>query len=163
MKTDLIQSALRAAVHYDPDTGHFTRLVRTSNRINAGDLAGSLTALGYLRFFVCGRSYAAHRLAWLYMTGTWPHGEVDHINGDKVDNRFANLRVVSRSVNMQNQRRARVENKVGALGVSVQKGRFRAQIQTPAGKVHIGMYGTQEEAHAAYVAAKRKLHEGCTL
>ena len=97
------------------------------------------------------------------MTGEWPDGYIDHGNGVRTDNRWANLRAGDRSFNMQNQRRARRDNTTGWLGVSRVKSRFEAAIQVRGRRFRLGRFDTPEAAHAAYLTAKRKLHEGCTL
>lgn len=71
---------LRELLEYDEDTGVFKRKARTSNRISIGDIAGSSDAKGYVCIRVGGKTYKAHRLAWLYVYGEWPTGEIDHIN-----------------------------------------------------------------------------------
>lgn len=111
-----------------------------------------------------GPGHGAHRLAFLLMTGAMPAGDVDHINGNRADNRWCNLRDVSRAVNMQNLRKPRADNTTGFLGVSLSKGRYQAQIAAN-GKTHyLGLYDCPKLAHAAYVARKRLLHsEGNTL
>lgn len=154
---------LKESVHYDPITGVFIRIKKTSNRIKIGDVAGSKDHYGYLRFNVQSKVYKAHRLAWLYMTGDWPKLEIDHINCNPADNRFDNLREANRTKNMQNQRHAKGFSKTGVLGASPQRGRYKAQIQVNGNKQHIGMYATPELAHSAYLAAKRQFHEGCTI
>lgn len=106
----------------------------------------------------------AHRLAWLYVYGEWPNGDIDHIDGDRLNNRIANLRDVSRRVNLENQRRPKACNKSGFLGVKTFRDqRFQARIQVRGVQLHLGTFDTPHEAHAAYVAAKRNLHQGCTL
>jgi hypothetical protein len=142
---------LKGLLSYDPSTGVFVRLVRTSNRVRVGDAAGSRDANGYLCIRVGGKTVKAHRLAWLYMHGCWPTGEVDHINGDKSDNRIANLRDVSKSVNQQNRRSVR--------GYSRDGGRWKAQIRANGRCLHLGCFSTEQEAHAAYLAAKVNFHE----
>ena len=110
------------------------------------------------------REYSAHRLAWLYVHGAWPTGQIDHINGDRGDNRISNLRDVTPALNTQNQRRAARSNKSsGLLGVTANRGRWLAQISIGGKSRNLGRYATPEEAHAVYVAAKRVLHAGCTL
>jgi hypothetical protein len=174
----LTRERLRALLHYDPETGVFTwlprelaefsdaRAQRSWNTKYAGKSAGGLNVvLGYVLIAVDGGRYFGHRLAWLYMTGEWPSRHVDHIDGQGWNNRWSNLRDVSAAVNLQNQRRARSNSESGLLGVHLDKrcGRYRAQIRV-SGKVHaLGYHDTAEEAHAAYVEAKRRLHEGCTL
>lgn len=95
-------ATLRATLLYDPDTGVFTRAI-TRGSLAAGTKAGSLNRVGYWQIGVCGRTYTAQRLAWFYVHGDWPDGDIDHINRDKLDNRIANLRVISRSENLRNR------------------------------------------------------------
>lgn len=98
------------------------------------------------------------------MTGAWPTHEIDHINGKRTDNRTVNLRDVPRLVNQQNVRRAHRDSKLGVLGVTPdRRGGFRAQITINKRLHFIGYFDTIEEAHSAYVAKKREVHEGCTL
>lgn len=149
---------LRELLNYNPETGEFTRRVSTTNSVRVGDIAGSVHHTGYLRIRVDGHQYLAHRLAWLYTHGEWPKNEIDHIDGNKTNNRIANIRDVTPSVNQQNQRKAR--SGTGFLGVTLSQGRFRALIGV-AGKQHyLGNYDTPELAHAAYLNAKRRFHEG---
>ena len=163
-KHDITAEALRAALHYDPETGVFTW--KRWARKTPGDMAGWVARSGYVLIKMGGRRYMAHRLAWLYMRGTWPEFEIDHINGACADNRFANLRDVSTSVNQQNRRAAQSNSAVGRLGVArAQGGRrgFRAQIHVDGRQVFLGTFRSSQEAGAAYIAAKRELHAGCTL
>ena len=98
------------------------------------------------------------------MHGEWPADEVDHINGDSTDNRLCNLRSVSREVNQENIRRAKRNSKTGLLGVMhTRGGKYRSAIRVRGVFHHLGHFDTAEQAHAAYVEAKRRLHEGCTL
>lgn len=147
----LTQDELKALLHYDSDTGVFTRLVRTSNAINVGDIAGTTDAKGYVIIRVKGVTHKAHRLAWLYVHGVWPSGEVDHINHDPSDNRISNLRDVSKSANQQNRRAPR--------GYSRDGNRWKAQIRVCGKWQHLGCFATESEAHAAYLSAKSQLHQ----
>jgi hypothetical protein len=160
---ELTAQRLRELLHYDPETGLFTRLVVTCNKVKIGDVAGSLHYSGCLNIRVEGKIYQAHRLAWLYMTGAWPTSDIDHMNGRRADNRFCNLRDVERVVNNENQRSAKRSNKTGLLGANPWQGRFMSQIQVRGKKIYLGMFDTAEEAHAAYLKAKRIHHEGNTL
>jgi len=156
---------LRKILHYAPDTGLFTWRVSPRRNISCGQLAGSFNSDGYLQISIHNRSYKAHRLAWLYTFDRWPICEIDHINGDKSDNRIENLRDVSRNENQHNTRRARAHNASGFLGVGLHKqtGKWRARIRVNKNLTHIGLFNTPEEAHQAYIVAKRKLHAACTL
>lgn len=117
-KNDLTAERLRKLLHYDPETGEFTRLHDRGKRFKAGSVSGCLDhSTGYWRVRIDDCLYHGHRLAFLYMTGEWPKHEVDHMNGRRSDNRWSNLRDVASSVNQQNQRRARADNKCGDLGV----------------------------------------------
>jgi hypothetical protein len=162
-KSALTADHLRSLVHYDMTTGVFTRIKSTCNRVKVGDVCGSLNTNGYLQVSIENRLYLLANLAVLYVTGSWPIGTVDHRNTIRTDNRWSNLRDVSNSVNQQNHRAARRNNKSGFLGVSPAHGRWAASIGLNKKKVHLGLFDTPELAHAAYVAAKRELHPGNTL
>ena len=157
------QQRLRELLDYDAETGVFTwRESRGGS--NTGQVAGCPHPKGYIRICIDGRRYAAHRLAWLYVVGALPSGEIDHINGERNDNRIANLRDVSTQINQQNQRRARTNNRSsGLLGVTRKRGRWQAQIETNGKNVFLGCYSTKEDAHSAYLKAKRQRHDGCTI
>jgi hypothetical protein len=169
---DLNQEQLKSVLRYDPMTGLFTWLsdVRTGRgngrvQIPAGTVAGATAnkTKGYLKIGVNGRRYYAHRLAFLWMTGAWPNLHVDHIDGDGSNNRWANLRDVSRSVNLQNRKAATAKNTNQLLGVTKNHKRFMAQISTAGCWKYLGTYDTPEQAHEAYIKAKRESHEGNTL
>jgi hypothetical protein len=164
-KTDcsLTQYRLRELLNYNPETGVFTWLTKTARRIHIGDIAGCKTTKGYLVVSIDYRLYFAHRLAFLYMTGASPNSQIDHIDGNRANNRFENLRDVSRSVNLQNTKRASKNNKTGLLGVGRCANRFRSTIQVSGKPLHLGMFATPELAHAAYIEAKRIHHVGCTI
>lgn len=102
----------------------------------------------------------AHRLAWLYMTGEWPRQEIDHIDGDRANNKWLNLRDVDHATNMQNRRVAQSNNVGGFLGVSRRAESIHIAY---VGTKYIGSFRTPEEAHAAYVQRKRAAHDGCTI
>lgn len=164
-KQDKITAAfLRELFHYDPETGVFTRIVtRQGQGARAGDVAGTLKPSGYLTIWICGANHMAHRLAWLYVHGTWPAHEIDHIDGNRANNAIANLRDVTRSVNHENLRRARSDSAHGFLGVSPFFGKWKSRITVNGKFQHLGVYDTPEEAHAVYLEAKRRLHVGCTI
>jgi hypothetical protein len=149
---------LRELLHYNPETGVFTR--KTGSRaFKVGEEAGYVNTDGYRRLMIEWKRYQAHRLAWLYMTGDWPTKEIDHINGDKSDNRFSNLRQASSAENSRNVKR-HVDNASGFKGICFHKysGRWMARIKTDGKCKSLGYFGTPEEAHTAYRDAALKLH-----
>ena len=143
---------LMKCVRYDSDTGHFTWLRSASNRTKTGSRAGTKHGNGYRRVEVLGERVFEHRLAWFYMTGQWPVADIDHINGIRDDNRWSNLREVSRSENNLNLRgRAKTGNRTGHLGVSVTKsGTYLARIKIGGSVRYLGTFRTPETAAAAY-------------
>jgi hypothetical protein len=159
-KHQMTAERLRCLVFYDPKTGLFRRLVRNTNAT-----AGWPDKAGYMHLMVDAKTYSAHRLAWLYMTGEWPRNDIDHINGRRSDNRFCNLRDVPKNFNMQNERRARKNNPTGLMGAQFRKdrGKWFAALRVDGKFRRFGSFETPEEAHAAYVEAKRIHHPGFTL
>lgn len=142
---------------YNPLTG-------TLHWRNTMKEAGTLKD-GYLR--VClrrGSFQYAHRIIWAMHYLEWPAGVVDHINGARRDNRLANLRHVSLSENSQNMRRAHRDNPL-PLGVSWRGDRSKwvAQIRVDGKNKYLGLFGSPEAAHQAYLNAKRIYHKGNTL
>lgn len=158
---DLTLERLKYLVHYNPTTGMFTRLVATSGRASVGSICGDTDSKGYWRLRVDGRRYLAHRLAWFYMTGEWPKGEVDHKNRERTDNRWSNLRDSDTFTNKRNTP-AYKNNRVGFKGVSWHtcSKKWRARIRIDGTEMNLGLFDTPEEANAAYAkAAKRYFGE----
>lgn len=104
----------------------------------------------------------AHRLAWFYVNGVWPKGHIDHIDGNKTNNSIDNLRDVSRSMNLQNQKKAHRGKSSGLpLGVHLSRGgRFMAQLRVNGKNKSFGTFDTPESAHEAYLQAKEYYHPG---
>jgi hypothetical protein len=143
---ELDAEQIRAAIHYNPETGIFTRLTRASN-MPPGSTAGTLDAKeGYVVVRVLGKRFLAHRLAWLYMTGNWPAQEVDHINRVRNDNRWENLRDVSRATNALN-RRAVQANRQGCVYWDGRKGgRWYGMFSHKKQKYYAGSSRCRDEA-----------------
>lgn len=156
---------LRASIAYDAETGVFTRLVRSGN-CRAGSPLGSLRANGYLTVSYQNQHRLAHRMAWLMQTGCEPTNDIDHIDGDRTNNRWSNLRAATRGENMQNERHARASNlSSGLLGVSWSKAarKWAAGIKINGKKRHLGLFDDKQAAHAVYLEAKREIHPFCTI
>lgn len=162
MRNDITAERLRELLHYDRASGDFTRLTSVAGR-TAGTKSGAHHKAGYLQIQVDGRNYLAHRLVWLYVTGAWPQFHIDHIDGNRKNNSLSNLREVDLKANAQNLKRAHIDNKTGFLGVTARRGKFSANILVDGRTKRLGVFATAEAAHAAYLQAKRAMHEGCTI
>lgn len=149
---------IQEAVSYDPVTGLFT-WKKARGRVKAGDRAGTITAGGYVSLFRKPQPLLAHRVAFLLMEKRWPK-LMDHINGDRSDNRWINLRETDDAGNAQNLG-VRSSNRHGTTGVSfnIRTGTWEASIRRHPRRFFLGYYATKEEASAAYAGAKRVLHE----
>lgn len=155
----------REIFDYDPLTGVLRWRVSVGHRCKLGSSAGWDQGNGYLQTCVAGERLYVHRLAWFLVTGSWPEKEIDHINGIRLDNRIANLRAASRTLNAQNLQGPGKRNTSGFLGVTfiLRDGTFKARIRVEGKTQSLGHYKTPEEAHLAYLDAKRRLHAGNTL
>jgi len=153
---------LRQLLTYDALSGEFVWLVATRNgKGQPGCCAGRVNDQGYFHIGIFGRNYKSHRLAWLYVYGEWPERDLDHINGDRADNRIANLRLATRAQNAANKRRHRT-NFSGFKGVSFhpKTKKWRAIICQGGHSFHLGLFESKEEAHAAYCyVAKERFDE----
>lgn len=158
-----VKALLHQRLHYDEQTGVFTWLRSFRGPVKPGDIAGVNIGNGYFGITIEKKRYLSHRLAWLYVHGEWPKGQIDHIDGNPANNAIANLRDVSRSQNMQNIRRAKKNSRTGLLGVCESRGKFQAAIRVNGKTKTIGRFDTAELAHKAYLKTKRELHECCTL
>ena len=139
---------------YDAVTGALTWRVR-AGRCAAGAVAGTMNGRGYRQVRLSGRIYLAHRVAWHLHYGVAPQGDVDHVNGDKSDNRVSNLRLATRPQNIANAKRR--YNTQTRKGVSKHKnGRFKARLVASGVEKHLGYFDTEEQAHAAYIAAAQQ-------
>lgn len=167
MKKELLtQIELKTLLSYNKDTGQFCWLGFDPLHLkDKGKKAGYIGERGYTRIKINNKLYRAHRLVWLYVYGHWPKHEIDHINGDKSDNRLINLRDVPKRINRQNQIKPMVDNRTGFLGVSVRKrdGKYIAQIGCNGKSVYLGSYDSPIKAHARYIQAKIDMHAGNTL
>lgn len=134
-----------------------------SSRVQVGDEAGTLDRHGYRQICIGYKLVKAHRIAWFLYYGEWPKNCIDHVNGIKTDNRIVNLRDVNHRWNNQNLHAARDGSASRFLGVSLDGMRWRAQIRVNGKNRNLGRFNTEQEAYAAYISAKRKLHDGNKL
>lgn len=132
-------------VSYDAKTGIFVWKVRASPVVKIGDRAGSFDGR-YRGIHIAGKRYQEHRLAYFFVYGEWPQGQIDHINGDKLDNRIENLRVVNGFQNCQN----RIEHIKGkSWGVHFVRGKWHASLRHEGKNHHIGVFNSEDEARGA--------------
>ncbi len=154
-KINVTANRLRELFHYDGQTGLFTRRVSVG-KTKVGDVLHCLDKDGYIQVMIDRGKYKVHRLAWLYVHGSWPKAHIDHINGNPADNRIANLREASDAQNQQNR-----STKNGSVGTWFDKGRgiWSARIVLNRKTTHLGWFASQELAHAAYLSAKMQMHQ----
>ena len=161
----LTQVEVRRLLCYNPLSGNFMwrKCVNQSksHKIQPGDIAGSVwgtkrgrTPCRYIKIY--GKRYGAHQLAFLYIKGYFPAGDIDHKDGDGLNNRWLNLRECNRSQNCAN-RGANKNNKLGIKGIHLKKnGKYHAQININFKKHHLGDFNTSEAAYFAYQKAAKK-------
>ena len=149
---------LREAFHYDPDTGLFTWKI-SPRRAKKGDIAGC-NSHGYIVIGIDQKMYPAHRLAWLYMTGEWPSAQVDHIDLNRSNNSWNNLRAASHCENQRNKSTQK-NNTSGHKSVCWhnRQRKWNAQIKVMGKTVYLGRFQSFEDAAFAYSSAA-KLHHG---
>lgn len=147
----ITQQELKELLHYNPDTGIFTRK-KSNNK------SGTLTYSGYIRILIKNKPYYAHRLAWLYIYGYFPK-MIDHIDNDRANNSLHNLREVTDTENSCNLR-IRKDNKSGIKGVSWFKRdkNWRARIQLNKKNIHLGYFDDINDAKNAIIEARIKIH-----
>ena len=154
--TNLTQDRLKELLSYDPDSGDFTRLINRRS-FKKGSVAGGLVSQGYIQIKIDGRKYLAHRLAFLYMTGSFPPNHTDHINGITDDNHWLNLRSATCGENMKNQKKRR-DNKSGFVGVNWDDHtkKWRSQIQVDGKRIQLGLFISKRAAITARKVAEVK-------
>jgi hypothetical protein len=154
---ELTAERLRELLHYDPETGEFVWRVRRGGCAKNGAVAGKITHFGYRHIGIDGLRYYAHRLAWLYMTDAGPKADIDHINLDKGDNRWVNLRHATRSQNHMN-RNAYSNNRSGFKRVDWHRGKWRATIRIKGKQVTLGLFDRPDHAANVYHASALWYH-----
>lgn len=152
----LTHERLLDVLHYDPASGIFTRK-HSSGSSKKGSIAAGNDENGYVRIRVDGKKYRAHRLAFLYMTGKWPVGLVDHKDRNTDNNAWLNLREATYGQNKANGKIYK-NNAVGLKGVTAKRNKFQARIRKDNILVHLGTFDRAEDAHEAYIAAAEHFH-----
>ena len=153
----------RELLDYDAETGLFRwRADRCGYHgvvaVKAGSVAGGDNGHGYIKIHINGRLHYAHRIAWAYVHGHVPSAPIDHINGNKSDNRISNLRLANKSLNGANREKP-ANNSSGFKGVywHKQRQKWHASIAFEGRKHSLGLHPTADEAHEAYKVAAEKL------
>lgn len=149
----LTQAFLKEKFNYDPATGIFSRISKRCRNPN-----GVQDKDGYIRFRINGRTYSGHRMAWIYMNGHDSRFLIDHVNGDKSDNRIENLREATSSQNLHNAKRS-ARNTSGVKGVSwvPRLGKWVGRIHLQYKKHVVGYFNDIESAEIAMAAFREKL------
>ena len=155
----LTQSRLKEVLHYNPDTGDWTWIVSNSNRKPVGSKAGTIGDSGYSIIRIDGKKYRSHRLAFLYMNGSWPKEYVDHANRNRNDNRWCNLREATVNDNNRNRGLSPL-NKSGYKGVYWREDRSKwvSRIKVNNKIITLGHYHTKEEAIKVRQKAEKTYH-----
>jgi hypothetical protein len=167
-KPPLTADQFRDLLRYEPDTGNLIWKRRPNgpaawNTQFSGRVVGSKNEDGYLKMLTYGRTYLCHRVIWYMMTGEWPATTIDHRNCVRDDNRWDNLRLATCAQNSQNSQTMRAftaPRAPGLKGVNYhqQTGRWIGRIKAAGKFYYLGIFGTAEDAHAAYVDACHRLH-----
>lgn len=156
----LTQSQLLYVLEYDCNSGLFTWLRPQARRNKKGMIAGCLDKSGYWHIQLFGKTFLAHRLAWLYVTGNWPENQIDHIDRNRSNNSFLNLRAATNSQNCRN-------SKINSLNTSGIKGvhwnfkmkKWQAYVYVENKKIHVGTFDSIELANSAVIKARNKHHK----
>lgn len=148
---------IKKLLKYSKKTGQFTWKVKRSNKVKAGDVAGTIDHEGYVKIRIFEKEYRAARLAWLFVNKNWPKYNVDHINGIKTDNRIENLRDVSQRENCQNRNYHRNGKLVGAIKKRSKKYPFTSIVYLKKQLINLGNFKTKEEANKVYLEKIKEL------
>lgn len=147
----LTHEYLVTRLEYNKDTGIFIwKSVNIKNQVKIGQKAGYTSGRKYLYLELDNKTYSLHRLAWFYTYKTWPKWDIDHINGNTLDNSINNLRDVPTRANCQNRKTHREGKLVGAHYVKTNN-KWKSRIQINGKTIQIGTFNTQQEAHEAYL------------
>jgi hypothetical protein len=150
MKTRISSHRVRELLCYCPNTGELRWKVGRQGTGGVGSVAGNTSWHGYREVRIDGILHKAHRLAWLYVYGADPDGEIDHIDGDRANNRLSNLRCATRGQNTANRKFPRSNNMLGVPGVSRKRKKYEARLVKDGETYRLGVFETVESAAKAY-------------
>jgi hypothetical protein len=155
----LNQELLKELVNYDPNTGVFAwKKIRPG--VSSSKKFGSLKPSGYIVVLINKKLYRLHRLAWLYMTGEWPENEIDHINGNKADNRFCNIRKATKAENNWNKK-VRKDSTTGVKNVLYYPKYQSYYVRITANKIahSFGPFKTKDQAALVAKEKRAEIHK----
>lgn len=157
----LTAERVRELLSYDPSTGEFRWKVNHGRKVKAGTVAGGVFTKDcgkqYRRIRIDRKNHTEHRLAWLMINGSLPAGEIDHIDGDGLNNRIHNLRDVSHAENMKNLRLlATSTSGISGVGWHKRGNKWQARVRVNNKRIHLGLFNTKSEALAARKVALKK-------
>lgn len=155
MKSEKDLKEIKSILRYEPLTGKFFWIKRQGSHGNPGEEAGCLKKDGYISIAFNYKTWKASRLAWYFVYGYIPIKYIDHINGNRSDDRIGNLREADDRLNGQNRKEHRSGRLVGAYKRA--SGKWASQIQTDNGKIWLGVFDTEQEASDKYWEAVSNL------
>lgn len=148
-------SELLSLLHYDPETGYWSRRTQVINGKPPGEIFEPTHNAGYVHIFIGGKKRLAHRLAVFYMTGLWPIGRIDHRDTVRSNNKWENIRPATQSQNLANQRK-RKDNTSGYKGISWSRTKWRVRLSVNNKQLELGYCRDLAEACRIYIEAAQQ-------
>ena len=159
MKDNLTLERVSELFEYSYSSGNLIRKKSTSANARKGNIAGYFNLAGYRKTSIDGFQYYNHRLVWLLVNGRWPTKQIDHINGNKGDNRIENLREASLSENSQNRsKQSNCSSGEKCIWWKLDRQRYRVRVGVSGKYHHIGYFKNIQDAVTARDKAIKKLH-----
>lgn len=155
--SEITLERLKEVLSYDCQTGIFIWRVQLGWKGRVGQPAGTRHCGGYVSITIDRTAYLAHRLAWFYVTGRWPTDQIDHLDCDRSNNSFCNLREATNSQNNQNRRKLGGRSKFKGVSWHIANRRWESRIKRDGRQIRLGLFRTEEEAHAAYCKAAEEM------
>jgi hypothetical protein len=146
-----IDQLILERLKYTPDDGKVWWVKHPRWISYSGREAGNVNQNGYRKLKFCGKQLLVHRVAWFLHCGSWPIGDIDHIDGNPLNNKITNLRDVPHNINLQNRKSATTKNKTGFLGVVKRGKKYAAHTNRNKKQIYFGLFETAELAHRAYM------------